>query len=116
MRQQNVKSPDANTAEMPRPLAARGVPTRLLVGPWAHLDVPAKGAAATISESLAWLDRYAGPGKNGPGKNGPARTGPGPASHPDHSVRIWVGGDGAGEHARRDLGQAAHRNGIPPAF
>jgi len=85
------------TLEQYRTLAARGVPTRLLVGPWAHLDVPAKGAAATISESLAWLDRYAAPGRNGPGKNDRARTGPGPASHPDHSVRIWVGGESAGE-------------------
>ena len=89
--------------EQYRTLAARGVPTRLLVGPWAHLDITTKGAAAIV-ESMAWLDRYAGPGK--PGGNGSegrgtgseARgTGPAPAAHPDHSVRIWVGGQGAGE-------------------
>ena len=68
-----------------RRLTARGVPTRLLVGPWTHLDLTTKGAAAVV-ESLAWLDRYAGPGKQGRG-----------AAHPDQSVRIWVGGEGAGE-------------------
>ena len=48
--------------EQYRALAARGVPTRLLVGPWAHLDITTKGAAAIV-ESMAWLDRYAAPGK-----------------------------------------------------
>ena len=48
--------------EQYRTLAARGVPTRLLVGPWAHLDITTKGAAAIV-ESMAWLDRYAGPGR-----------------------------------------------------
>ena len=75
--------------EQYRTLAARGVPTRLLVGPWAHLDLTTRGGAAVV-ESLAWLDRYAAPGK--------ARGhDPAPAAQPDHSVRIWVGGQGAGE-------------------
>jgi uncharacterized protein len=75
--------------EQYRTLAARGVSTRLVVGPWAHLDVTTKGGAAVV-ESMAWLDRYAGPGK--------ARGhGPAPAAHPDHSMRIWVGGQGVGE-------------------
>ena len=75
--------------EQYRTLAARGVPTRLLVGPWAHLDLTTKGGAAVV-ESMAWLDRYAAPGK--------ARGhGPASAAQPDHSVRIWVGGQGAGE-------------------
>ena len=78
------------TLEQYRALASRDVPTRLLVGPWAHLDLTNKGAAAVI-ESLAWLDRYASPGKTGPR---PASAG---VAHPDHSVRIWVGGEGAGE-------------------
>ena len=83
------------TLEQYRTLAARGVPTRLLVGPWAHLDITAKGAAAIV-ESVAWLDRYAGPGKVR-GTSSEARgTGPAPAQ-PAHSVRIWVGGEGAGE-------------------
>ena len=76
------------TLEQYRTLAARDVPTRLLVGPWAHLDITSQGAVA-LTESLAWLDRYAGLGPK-------SRTGsqPGP---PDHPVRIWVGGEGAGE-------------------
>ena len=79
------------TLEQYRTLAARGVPTRLLVGPWSHLDITSQGAVA-LTESLAWLDRYAGLGP----KAAKSRTGsrPGP---PDHPVRIWVGGEGAGE-------------------
>jgi putative CocE/NonD family hydrolase len=71
------------TLEQYRVLAGRGVPTRLIVGPWTHLDVAAKAGPAVV-ESLAWLDRYAGTG----------RAAPGPAA-PDRSVRIWVGGEGA---------------------
>ncbi len=69
------------TLEQYRTLAARGVPTRLLVGPWAHLDAAISGIA--LSESLAWLDRHLGPG---------ARRAAG-ASAPERSVRIWVGGE-----------------------
>ena len=78
------------TLEQYRALKARGVPTRLLVGPWTHLDLTNKGAAAVI-ESLAWLDRYAGPGKTGPR---PASAG---AARLDRPVRIGVGGEGGGE-------------------
>jgi putative CocE/NonD family hydrolase len=74
------------TLEQYRTLAARGVATRLLVGPWTHLDVASKGGAAVV-ESLTWLDRYAGTG----------RTSGGTPAHPDHSVRVWVGGEGASE-------------------
>jgi len=70
------------TLEQYRTLAARGVPTRLLVGPWAHLDAAISGIA--LSESLAWLDRYLGPG---------ARRAAGTPAHPERSVRIWVGGE-----------------------
>jgi putative CocE/NonD family hydrolase len=77
------------TLEQYRTLAARGVPTRLLVGPWSHLDLTSKGAAAIV-ESMAWLDRYARPGKT-------RGNGSAPSAHPDHPVRIWVGGEGAGE-------------------
>jgi putative CocE/NonD family hydrolase len=73
------------TLEQYRTLAGRGVPVRLLVGPWAHLDLNSQGTIA-INESLAWLDRYAGPGRNGPA------AAPAP---PDHPVRVWVGGEGA---------------------
>ena len=85
------------TLEQYRTLAARGVTTRLLVGPWSHLDFTTRGAAAIV-ESMAWLDRYAGPGKargNSPGMT--PGNGSAPAAHPDQSVRIWVGGEGAGE-------------------
>ena len=75
------------TLEQYRALAARGVPTRLLVGPWAHLDITSQGAVA-INESLAWLDRYAGLAPK-------SRTDSRPPAPPDHPVRIWVGGEGA---------------------
>jgi uncharacterized protein len=77
------------TLEQYQTLAARGVPVRLLVGPWAHLDITSQGGVA-VSESLAWLDRYAGPAPK-------SRTERRSDAHPDHSVRIWVGGQGAGE-------------------
>jgi uncharacterized protein len=70
------------TLEQYRTLAARGVPTRLLVGPWAHLDAAISGTA--LRESLAWLDRYLGPGARRPAR-APAE--------PERSVRVWVGGD-----------------------
>jgi uncharacterized protein len=61
-------------------LAARGVTTRLIVGPWNHVDAATRSGPA-FAESLAWLERYAGQD---------------PAPHDDaaagHSVRIWVGG------------------------
>ena len=90
------------TLEQYRTLAARGVPTRLLVGPWSHLDLTAKGDAAIV-ESMAWLDRYAAPGKaRGTGTSrgtGPTRAADQGhlAADPGHSVRIWVAGEGAGE-------------------
>jgi uncharacterized protein len=114
------------TLEQYRTLAARGGPTRMVVGPWAHLDLTSHGSVA-ITESLAWLDRYAGPARN-------SRRGPRPAGRPDHPVRIWVGGEGAGEWreipdwpppgtaqqrwylgARGSLGTAEPSPGIPAA-
>ncbi len=71
--------------EQYRTLSGRGVPARLVVGPWTHLDIGSQGGVA-MTESLAWLDRYAGPGRTGP--RAPARS---------EAVRIWVGGAGAGE-------------------
>ena len=72
----------AQTLEQYRVLSGRGVPTRLLVGPWTHLEVETKGGAA-IAEGLAWLDRYLGP---------PAAAGGGTDGPPEKSVRVWVGG------------------------
>jgi putative CocE/NonD family hydrolase len=84
------------TLEQYRLLAGRGVPTRLIVGPWTHLDVASKAGPAVV-ESLAWLDRYAGTGRS------PETGEPGP----ENSVRVWVGGEGAGQW--RDIG------GWPPS-
>ena len=84
------------TLEQYRALAGRGVPTRLIVGPWTHLDVASKAGPAVV-ESLAWLDRYAGTGRS-PGTGEPG---------PENSVRVWVGGEGAGQW--RDIG------GWPPS-
>jgi uncharacterized protein len=68
-------------------LAARGVPARLLVGPWAHLDVAVKAKAAMI-ESLAWLDHYVG--DKPAGGAGPDTSADG-AGRP---VRLWIGESG----------------------
>src|ERR1700689_701482 len=56
-------------------LAARGVRTRMLIGPWTHLDTATRAGPAFI-ESLAWLERHAGQ------TTGERASGP--------SVRIWV--------------------------
>jgi putative CocE/NonD family hydrolase len=74
------------TLEQYRVLAARGVPTRLLMGPWTHIDVGTRSGVA-VAESLTWLDRYAPAGRTGGATNGAA----------DHSVRVWVGGEGASQ-------------------
>ena len=82
------------TLEQYRALAARDVPVRLLVGPWAHLDITSQGGPAVV-DSLAWLDRFAAPG----------RTAPRRAVRPERSVRIWVGGEGAGQKTGQKTGQ-----------
>jgi hypothetical protein len=61
-------------------LAARGVTTRLIVGPWNHVDAATRSGPAFV-ESLAWLERYAG---QDPAPRDDAAAG--------HSARIWVGG------------------------
>jgi putative CocE/NonD family hydrolase len=68
------------TIEQYSALAGRGVPTRLLVGPWTHLDSATKAGPA-FAESLAWLERHAGQDS---AARGDAAAG--------HSARIWVGG------------------------
>jgi uncharacterized protein len=65
------------TLEQYAALTGREVPARLLVGPWAHLDVARAGLVA--AESLRWLDRHLG------GHGAPAAKG---------SVRVFVGGAG----------------------
>jgi hypothetical protein len=87
--------------EQYRALSGRGVPARLVVGPWTHLDIGSQGGVP-MTESLAWLDRYAGPGRTGP-RAAARPAAPGSAAQdpvaplPDRAVRIWVGGEGAGE-------------------
>ena len=75
------------TLEQYQVLSGRGVPTRLLVGPWTHADVATKAGAA-MAESLAWLDRYAGRGVTAPG------GAPDTSTPVESSVRVWVGGKG----------------------
>jgi uncharacterized protein len=65
------------TLEQYRALAARDVPTRMIIGPWTHLDSATRSGPA-YAESLAWLQRYAGDQAEDP--------------QPGHSARIWVGG------------------------
>jgi uncharacterized protein len=64
------------TLEQYRALAARAVTSRMIMGPWTHLD--AAQARLAYAESLAWLDRYAGQDPEEP--------------QPGHTARIWVGG------------------------
>ena len=68
------------TLEQYRALTARGVPARLLVGPWTHLDTSRAGAV--FKESLEWLDRYVGPAAS-------TEAGAGEQGMP---VRVYVGG------------------------
>jgi uncharacterized protein len=65
------------TIEQYQTLARRGVPVRLILGPWTHLDTATRAGPA-FAESLAWLERYVG--------QDPADRVPG------HTARIWVGG------------------------
>jgi putative CocE/NonD family hydrolase len=62
--------------EQYRTLVRRGVPTRLVVGPWVHLDT-VRTAGEAWTEAFRWLDRVL-------------------AKSPDlaveQSVRLWVGG------------------------
>jgi len=62
------------TIEQYRVLHARGVPTRLLIGPWTHLDTARSGVVT--KEGLEWLDRCTG------------------AEPLTSSVRVYVGGAG----------------------
>jgi uncharacterized protein len=65
------------TLEQYRALAGRDVPTRMIIGPWTHVDASTRSGPA-FAESLAWLDRYVGQDPEDP--------------EPGHSARIWVGG------------------------
>ena len=86
------------TLEQYHALAAREVPTRLLVGPWTHVDVTRKGAA--VADSLAWLDRYSGSGMAG------SRTAA------NRSVSIWVSGNPGNVAAAENSESPRGRNGL----
>jgi uncharacterized protein len=65
------------TVQQYRALRARGVPTRLTIGPWSHLTLD---LGVAMRETIAWLDSYA---------DGSAATQP-PRRWP---VRVWTSGD-----------------------
>jgi len=62
------------TVRQYRALRDRGVPTRLTIGPWAHMTLDLRAA---MRETVAWLDAYA--------------AGPGSAQ-PPQPVRVWTSG------------------------
>ncbi len=93
------------TLEQYQVLSGRGVPTRLLVGPWTHVEVATKGGAA-MTESLAWLDRYAGPGATADA-SAPDTGAPDASTPAENSVRVWVGGKGGRRRLARGLRLAA---------
>jgi uncharacterized protein len=64
------------TVQQYRALRARGVPTRLTIGPWAHLTLD---LSVAMRETIAWLDAYA--------------SGARPAQPPRGTpVRVWTTG------------------------
>jgi putative CocE/NonD family hydrolase len=81
----------SQTLQQYRALSGRGVPARLVIGPWTHLQVSVKGGRVAMRETLAWLDRYlraddTADGADGPGGADGADAGPG--------VRVWFGEEG----------------------
>jgi uncharacterized protein len=65
------------TIEQYTALTSRGVPARMVIGPWAHLDTT--HAALVVAEGLSWLDRHLGE------PDSDVMGGP---------VRVFVGGTG----------------------
>ena len=65
------------TVQQYRALRARGVPARLTIGPWSHLNLD---LGVAMRETIAWLDAYA--------------DGSAAAQPPRHwPVRVWTSGD-----------------------
>jgi uncharacterized protein len=65
------------TVQQYRALRARGVPTRLTIGPWSHLSLD---LGVAMRETIAWLDAYADSSAT--------------AQPPRHwPVRVWTSGD-----------------------
>lgn len=74
------------TIEQYRALSGRGLPVRLVIGPWTHIQVATKGGGVAMRETLAWLDRHLR------GDGAPARAGGGGGDA--RAVRVWIGGQG----------------------
>ena len=74
------------TIEQYRALSGRGVPVRLVIGPWTHVQVATKGGGVAMRETLAWLDRHLRDGGD------PARADDGGSGA--QGVRVWIGGEG----------------------
>ncbi|HEX6454535.1 MAG TPA: CocE/NonD family hydrolase, partial [Trebonia sp.] len=75
----------AQTIEQYRALSGRGVPARLVIGPWTHIQVATKGGGVAMRETLAWLDRHL---------RGGAPAHAGDDGSDAQGVRVWVGGEG----------------------
>jgi uncharacterized protein len=74
------------TIEQYRALSGRGVPVRLVIGPWTHIQVATKGGGVAMRETLGWLDRHLRDGGT-PARADDDRNGA-------QSVRVWIGGEG----------------------
>jgi putative CocE/NonD family hydrolase len=77
----------AQTVEQYRALSGRGVPARLVIGPWTHIQVATKGGGVAMRETLAWLDRHLRSGGGAPARASDDGSGA-------QGVRVWVGGEG----------------------
>ncbi|MBO0804277.1 MAG: CocE/NonD family hydrolase [Nocardiopsaceae bacterium] len=88
------------TVEQYRALSGRGVPVRLVIGPWTHLQIATKGGGVAMRETLAWLDRHLSADDVPDAPSGQS----GPDNHEDQdasggtrdarTVRAWFGGEG----------------------
>jgi uncharacterized protein len=78
-----------------RTLSGRGVPARMVIGPWTHLQISMKGGRVAMRETLAWLDRYLrADGAGGAADGTVAAEGGADGAPGGLGVRIWFGGEG----------------------
>lgn len=77
------------TLEQYRTLAGRGVPTRMVIGPWTHIEVTTKGGGIATREALAWLDRYLRSEDGLDAESTAESTATG-----NQGVRVWFGSEG----------------------
>jgi putative CocE/NonD family hydrolase len=81
----------AQTIEQYQALSRRGVPVRLVIGPWTHMQLGTKGGGVTTREALAWLDRYLRPLDAAPAAGADGGTDSGADGG---QVRVWFGEEG----------------------